>query len=261
MEVVNRLKDAFSNSSTRILTGIALLFVVGLVGIFNSPFIIWSFLGIITYFALDESMKLFKIEHKGMFVHFIVIWFLAYLMPSVAHNIVFLYAVLFASILAYKKELNLKLFLPLAYPIAPMLFILALYIQFGIISLLWLLVIVALCDIGAYFVGKSMGKTQFCKTSPKKTLEGVIGGIFLATFFGTIIGIFAFDFKYSIIIISFVTAVASIFGDLFESYLKREAGVKDSGDILPGHGGALDRVDGYLFAAIVMYILMNGLIV
>jgi phosphatidate cytidylyltransferase len=54
-------------------------------------------------------------------------------------------------------------------------------------------------------------------------------------------------------------AIAAVFGDLFESYLKRQAGVKDSGNILPGHGGVLDRIDGYLFGAIVMHILLRGL--
>ncbi|MGK0255930.1 MAG: phosphatidate cytidylyltransferase, partial [Arcobacteraceae bacterium] len=57
--------------------------------------------------------------------------------------------------------------------------------------------------------------------------------------------------------ISILVAIASVFGDLFESYLKREADVKDSGDILPGHGGILDRTDGYLFGGIVMLVLLR----
>jgi phosphatidate cytidylyltransferase len=62
---------------------------------------------------------------------------------------------------------------------------------------------------------------------------------------------------WSGLFISLVVAVASVFGDLFESYLKREADVKDSGDILPGHGGILDRTDGYLFGGIVMLVLLR----
>jgi phosphatidate cytidylyltransferase len=260
MEVVNKFKDAITKNSTRVFTGIALIAGVFIIGAINSPFIIWGFLGIVAFLALQESMKLFDIEHKGIYIHFIVLWCLAYLMPNIAHILVFLYLILFASILAYKKDFNAKLFIPLAYPIAPMLFILSLYVVYGIPSLLWLLVIVALTDIGAYFTGKSMGKTKFCETSPNKTLEGVIGGVFLATFFGSIVGMFVFEFKYSTILISFIVAVASIFGDLFESFLKRRADVKDSGDLLPGHGGVLDRVDGYLFGGVVMFVLMQGLL-
>ena len=61
-------------------------------------------------------------------------------------------------------------------------------------------------------------------------------------------------------IVSAFVSISSIFGDLFESSLKRKAGVKDSGDILPGHGGVLDRTDGYLFGAIVMLVLLRGLV-
>jgi phosphatidate cytidylyltransferase len=123
-------------------------------------------------------------------------------------------------------------------------------------SLLWLIAVVAGTDIGAYFVGKSIGSTKFCETSPNKTLEGVFGGIFIAAILGVIFspeyvsGFFAFA-------ISLIVAVASIFGDLYESYLKREADVKDSGDILPGHGGILDRSDGYLFGGIILLILLR----
>ena len=123
-------------------------------------------------------------------------------------------------------------------------------------SLLWLLVIVAGADIGAYFTGKRIGQTTFCQTSPNKTLEGVAGGIVVATVLGVIFSIDEVSLLSAIIISAFV-AVSSVFGDLFESYLKREANVKDSGDILPGHGGILDRTDGYLFGGIIMLVLLR----
>ena len=123
-------------------------------------------------------------------------------------------------------------------------------------TLLWLLVVVSGTDIGAYFVGKSIGKTSFCKTSPNKTLEGVAGGIVTAAILGLLFSPDNIGFFISFIISLFV-ASASVFGDLFESYLKREANVKDSGDILPGHGGILDRTDGFLFGAIILYLALG----
>ena len=138
-------------------------------------------------------------------------------------------------------------------------FLLTLYAEFGIESLLWLLVIVAGTDIGAYFVGRSIGKTKFCETSPKKTLEGVAGGVVTAAILGTIFAIEPLSL-FGALVVSVAVALSSVFGDLFESYLKREAGVKDSGDILPGHGGILDRSDGFLFGAIIMLLTLRAVI-
>ena len=149
--------------------------------------------------------------------------------------------------------------MPLLYPTASFLFLLSLYSEYGTMTLLWLLVIVASTDIGAYFVGKSIGKTKFCETSPNKTIEGVIGGVIFAVLLGTLFSTNGITFVNALII-SAIVSIVSIFGDLFESYLKREAGVKDSGTILPGHGGVLDRTDGYLFGAIVMLVLLRVVI-
>ena len=140
-----------------------------------------------------------------------------------------------------------------------MLFVLTLYQDYGMMTMMWLLVAVAVTDVGAYFTGKAIGRTKFSDTSPKKTLEGVFGGVILATLAGSFVGVNVVPFWIAIVV-TFFTSVSSVFGDLFESYLKREAGVKDSGDILPGHGGALDRVDGYLFGAIMMLLSLRALI-
>jgi phosphatidate cytidylyltransferase len=187
----------------------------------------------------------------------LAVWYLALLYPQ-PQDLIFIVAIIFASYLAYTKELDKKLFLPLFYPLAPMLFLFALYTNYGIEYLLWLVFIVAGADIGAYFVGKSIGKTSFCATSPNKTLEGVSGGMLVAAIAGTLIAPSSIAVTYAFLI-SFVVAASSVFGDLFESYLKREANIKDSGDILPGHGGMLDRSDGFLFAGIIMYIALNFL--
>lgn len=249
------LSELISSSSTRIKTGLLLLIGALIIGYIDSFFIMWLLLGSLLVISLHESMKLFKFESQQIFFYSGLIWFCAYFYPSPT-DLIFVLAIVYASVLAYTKNLEKKLFLPLLYPTASFLFILALYTEYGMQSLLWLLVVVAGCDIGAYFVGRAIGKTKFCETSPNKTLEGVAGGVLVATLLGTI---FAIDGLTLIgaIVISFVIAVVSIFGDLFESYLKREANLKDSGDILPGHGGILDRTDSYLFGAVILLIILR----
>lgn len=118
------------------------------------------------------------------------------------------------------------------------------------VLVLYLIFLVAIADSGAYFSGKAFGKNKLApQLSPGKTREGALGGlagvvlwsILGALFFGLSVS----DFFY-FIFLSLAAGVLSVSGDLFESLIKREAGMKDSGTILPGHGGILDRIDGLL---------------
>ena len=186
------------------------------------------------------------------------LWLIAGIYPY-GDDLFVLAGVAYASAVAFNKELAWKNFLPFVYPTAGMLFIFTMYQEYGVVALLWLLVVVAMTDVGAYAVGKSIGKTQFSETSPNKTMEGVVGGIVVATLTGMFVGLSIVDMSVAFVI-SFMVSTSSIFGDLYESSLKRAAGVKDSGDLLPGHGGILDRIDGYLFGAIVMLVLLRGLV-
>jgi phosphatidate cytidylyltransferase len=111
-------------------------------------------------------------------------------------------------------------------------------------------------DTMAYIVGSLIGKTPLSSISPKKTWEGTLGGVILATLVAWIVARqFDFDIE-TIIIISAISSIAGTFGDLLESKLKRLAGVKDSGSFMPGHGGFLDRFDSMLLAtpAVWLYI-------
>jgi len=104
-------------------------------------------------------------------------------------------------------------------------------------------------DTMAYIVGSLIGKTPLSPISPKKTWEGTIGGIILSVVAVTLVGVYWMNGEaWHFIAISLISAVAGTFGDLFESKLKRMAGVKDSGQIMPGHGGFLDRFDSLLVA-------------
>ena len=248
----------FGEHKERIVTGLALVAFVLIIGYIDNFFLMWLFLGAVYLLAFKEAVKLFGVEKDNLLPFALGIWLIAGIYPY-GDDLFVLAGVAYASAVAFNKAVGWKDFLPFLYPTAGMLFILTMYQEYGVLSLLWLLAVVALTDVGAYAVGKSIGKTQFSETSPNKTMEGVVGGVAVATFGGMFIGLSIVDFGVALVI-SFVVAITSIFGDLFESSLKRAADVKDSGDLLPGHGGMLDRIDGYLFGAIVMLVLLRGLV-
>jgi len=123
---------------------------------------------------------------------------------------------------------------------------------------LYLIFLVAITDSGAYFTGKALGKNKLApELSPGKTREGMFGGVAGAVVW-SILGAWFFALPANewlfFILLSLVVAFMSVSGDLFESLIKREAGQKDSGHILPGHGGILDRVDG-LIATLPLFTL------
>lgn len=110
-------------------------------------------------------------------------------------------------------------------------------------------------DTGAYFVGKNLGRTKLTDISPKKTVEGALGGLLCS------IGVAMTMWKLvawpptplTAAVLGVLTFTSSLFGDLIESIMKRDAGMKDSGDLIPGHGGLLDRFDSYMFTGAVSY--------
>ena len=135
----------------------------------------------------------------------------------------------------------------------------------GAYVLIWLLAAVAAADIAAYFAGRRFGRRKLApEVSPGKTWEGVAGGALAALAWGVCgAWFFAHDFGASLPGWLGATAVliaASVVGDLFESAFKRSRGVKDSGSILPGHGGILDRIDALLAAAPAFALLAPALV-
>lgn len=126
--------------------------------------------------------------------------------------------------------------------------------------LVWLIFIASwLCDTTAYYVGRYLGKNKICpKVSPKKTIEGSIGGLLGSTIacviFGAIIGRYGVNIAlYHYVIIGALCGVLCQLGDLVASSIKRHVGVKDYSNLIPGHGGILDRFDSILFASVVVY--------
>lgn len=241
---------------TRIITASILLVAFLLLIWIDNFWLNYLLFGVVIAFAFVESLKIYNIEESKL----IVIALFCYLLLSLSSSapfilaicVIMLYLIVIASFLAYNKSPSLKPLLPFIYPLAPLFLLFSLYKDFGIAYFAWLLFAIIASDSGGYFLGKKFGKRAFSPSSPNKTLEGVAGALCCGTLFGTIFGFFFIEelkmavvFKFSLIVVLF-----GIFGDLFESYLKRAANIKDSGSLFPGHGGMLDRIDGYLFGAV-----------
>lgn len=131
--------------------------------------------------------------------------------------------------------------------------------QFDGLLLLAIFIFIWVNDTGAYLVGSRWGKRRLAPNiSPKKSVEGSIGGLILVLLSAVILRLLLFP-ELSWLRILLIAAVVAIFGtigDLFESSLKRRAGVKDSGKLIPGHGGILDRIDSLLLAVPAVYLLL-----
>lgn len=130
--------------------------------------------------------------------------------------------------------------------------------------LMYLFLLVWGADSGAYFVGRKLGRRKLApNVSPNKSIEGLYGGVATAMAIVLVVSMLYLDFSFNqyllFLILSIITVFSSVLGDLFESMIKRRSGIKDSGRVLPGHGGVLDRIDSLLAAAPIfaagMYLL------
>lgn len=238
----------------RIIIGFLMAGVFVLIALINDFWLNFVLFGALLYFAMKEAETLFQSPNLNARLLALA----AFALGSFTGKVFFIgvLALLLAmGILAYQKAKNLRPIYTLFYPMLPLFAMWQLYFSHGMFGLFWLVFIVAFCDSGAYFVGKFIGRTPFSKSSPNKTLEGVIGGVLIASFFGTLFGLFMYDFWLSLIA-SVLVSIFAVFGDLFESYLKRRANVKDSANLIPGHGGILDRIDAVMFASFVLVALL-----
>ncbi|WP_374139587.1 phosphatidate cytidylyltransferase [Sphingomonas sp. 32-62-10] len=127
----------------------------------------------------------------------------------------------------------------------------------GLLFTIWAMALVWMCDIGAFFVGRAFGGPRLAPSiSPNKTWAGFVGGIVAAAAFGAILHV-GWGLPWRLTLATPLLAVAAQGGDLYESWLKRQAGVKDSGSMLPGHGGLMDRLDGLIpVAPIAAFLVM-----
>ena len=201
----------FSEFKSRILTSLILLFLTFLI-IQNQFILIYSIL-VFGVLSLLEFFNLIKKITKNLFFKFLIKTFFIIYISTFC---------IFFSYFSFFLQLKIMLFILL----------------FGCIG----------SDLGGYIFGKTFKGPKLTSISPNKTISGSIGSfIFTFLIVGILMFYFTGKFNLKIFILSFFTSLACQIGDLFFSFLKRKAKVKDTGNILPGHGGALDRLDGIFF--------------
>jgi phosphatidate cytidylyltransferase len=239
----------------------------------KSPFIILMYL--IASVSLYEALKMrgHKIYSIPGLLSLAILW--VFLIPEIYIGIIhnlgyskielsFLAVLIFLTYTVITK--NRFTFDDVAYSLLSILYVGIGYYYFmeirleeGVQFVFYALFIIWATDSGAYFIGKAIGKKKLWPhISPNKTVEGFLGGVVCAVIVGVIMTFFS-DLEMSIPKLIVVTAILSIFGqmgDLVESALKRHYKVKDSGHLLPGHGGMLDRFDSLLFVLPLLYFLL-----
>ena len=161
----------------------------------------------------------------------------------------------------YKNKLKIFLisfmFILFVFCFTFLFFIFSNFLQLKIFLFIILLSCVA-SDIGGFIFGKLIGGPKLTKISPNKTISGFVGSIVLTIFFFTSILIYLInDFNYKYFLIAIVISIACQTGDLFFSFLKRKARIKDTGKILPGHGGVLDRLDGIFLGTTLVFLFFT----
>lgn len=182
-------------------------------------------------------------------------------------------AMLFNHKKVHFEEMALISFVSVCVPLAfsTLAFFMFEYPEHGVFFLVFVLASTWIADAGAYFAGTFLGKHKLCpEVSPKKTWEGFFGGIISAGVFAVILGygyqlwdyVFTGEnhFQVNIIILvvtALISAVLGVLGDLSASLLKRKCGVKDFGNLLPGHGGIMDRFDSVLFVSPFIYLVFK----
>lgn len=252
-----------SDLGIRSVTGLALILVALFCVIYGqAPY--WILLSVAAMVMTAEWCGLVKAERWRMWLALVGVAFaMVWLEPHVdVPTSAGLYALVAAALLVGVLTRRVTVAAGMLYAGLPTVALAYIHDQpDGIDLTLWTLIIVWATDIGAYFAGRTIGGPKLAPSmSPNKTWSGLIGGMVAATAIGFALTT-VLHVQVRLAAFAGLLAVAAQMGDLFESQMKRRAGVKDSGRILPGHGGVMDRLDGLVpVACIVALILLSGVL-
>lgn len=261
----------------RILSGIIGLPIVALILIYGNTYVIDLFFAIVAAIAIHEYFNAFKENNKPVkwiaYVSCILIAFLhiipiKYLIFTLGLTIPVIIALLFIKVVTSNMKTTITDIMITLFGICYITFFLAfiplLYAMENGKYLIWFILVAAWgTDTCAYFVGCKFGKHKFSEISPKKSIEGCVGGTVGAIIIGVIYALALnklANLQISYLYIALITGVLSILsqiGDLSASSIKRTVGIKDFGNLIPGHGGMLDRIDSIIFIAPFAYFLLT----
>jgi phosphatidate cytidylyltransferase len=213
-----------------------------------SPIIFFYFLISLDIFFLNEPIP----RLKNFLINFSILISLI--------SLIFWFCITPIDIMYKKISSNVKFKIFYGYfLVSPMVLVTAIIFIQNKTLLLLPFIMIWISDIGAYFIGKNFGKRKLAKNiSPGKTIEGAIGG-FVCNIFSAAILAYFFEVSFSIMLFyAIIVTALSVYGDIYQSFLKRQANIKDSGSIIPGHGGFFDRLDSFcptlpIFFLVSMY--------
>jgi phosphatidate cytidylyltransferase len=225
--------------------------------------------GSFEFYRLDQNGKLIPLHYFGI-ITVITVVMLPYFVPNITVIHILSSAIVVSLIWLLFTGLREQAFNRWTWTIAGILypgFMLTYWInirniEFGRSYVFWLISIIIINDVASYFVGKALGKHSLAPViSPRKTWEGAIGGLIFSVIASVVFGfVFTLPLNYwQLVILGLMASIIAQTGDLVESLLKRNKSVKDSGNILPGHGGILDRIDSYLLTAVVVYYIITAI--
>ncbi|WP_346880916.1 phosphatidate cytidylyltransferase [uncultured Algibacter sp.] len=261
MKLNNNSENKYADVPLRVKTWVFIILIFSL-GV-SQTITMAIFVSWIGFQVFLEFYRMFQLKGKGAIFSTIVgitqfcLLYFFNIKNYFSYTLIFSLVVILFFIIkkeTLKKILGIAIGLILGVFIFPYLFFLR-ESTWGLKTLIFLVVITELNDVFQYLMGKSLGKHKIAsKISPNKTREGLVGGVFLTIILSNLLGYFLLPSSIFInTLLGIILGVLGFFGDIFMSFIKRKTNVKDTGKLLPGHGGLLDRMDSLIFNAPIFF--------